>query len=110
LALWREPPQEEVLRIVCESLTLILPDYDNLILPTKSAIFKARQRLWPDVMREVAEKVIKPIAFSEAPGAWYNGLRLMSLDGTSFDVPDSKKMPNFLAIQAQVEARRAFLS
>jgi hypothetical protein len=95
LALWREPSQEEVLRIVCDCLKLIFPDYARPTLPTKSAIFKARLMLGPDVLREVANRVLRPKANPNTPGAWYNGLRLMSLDCGSFAVPDSKDNANF---------------
>lgn len=30
-----------------------------------------------------------PLAVPETPGAWWRGLRLLALDGTQFDVPDS---------------------
>jgi hypothetical protein len=91
LYLWRDAPQEEVLRIVCESLKFTTSEYNILCLPTKSGIFRARQRLGPDVMRELAKKILRPIAPQKAPGAWFRGLRVMSLDGCTFDVPDSKE-------------------
>jgi hypothetical protein len=108
LALWRDPPQEEVLRIVFECLTLIHPEYDSLDLPTKSAIFKARLRLGPDVMYEVAKMVMKPIALPNAPGAWFHGLRLMSLDGTTFDVPDSQQNASYFGYPSSSRAVTAF--
>ncbi|MDR2349409.1 MAG: IS4 family transposase [Deltaproteobacteria bacterium] len=91
LALWRDRPQEEVLRTLRECFALIFPDRRAPVSPTKSAIFRARLRLGPDVMREAAKRVMKPPVFPDAPGARYKGLRLMSLGGASFDVPDSKE-------------------
>ena len=40
-------------------------------------------------MRHLFDQVVRPLAPPETPGAFYRGLRLMGLDGTVFDVPDS---------------------
>ena len=40
-------------------------------------------------MRHLFERVVRPLARPETPGAFYRGLRLMGIDGTVLDVPDS---------------------
>jgi hypothetical protein len=40
-------------------------------------------------MRQLFERVVRPLATPETPGAFLGGLRLMAVDGTLLDVPDS---------------------
>jgi hypothetical protein len=90
LPLWRDQSQKEVLRIVCEALSWVAPEFSSLELPTEGAIARARARLGCEVVKELSSEVLKPIAPEGAIGAWYRGMRLMSLDGTCFNVPDGK--------------------
>jgi Insertion element 4 transposase N-terminal/Transposase DDE domain len=88
LALWREAPLEEVLRVVCEGLAWIGGGKADAVQASKSAISQARTRLGPEVMKQLAQRVLRPIARPQAPGAWYRGLRLMAVDGSCMDVAD----------------------
>lgn len=88
LALWREAPLEEVLRVVCEWLQWLGGGEAGAVQASKSAISQARTRLGSQVMRRLAERVLRPLATPEAPGAWYRGLRVMALDGSCMDVAD----------------------
>ena len=58
-------------------------------VPSKSAISEARQRVEPQVMSWLFALVARPLATRNTPGAFLNGLRLMAIDGTVFDVPDT---------------------
>ena len=88
LALWREAPLEEVLRVVCEGLQWLGGGQTSAAQASKSAISQARTRLGAQVMKELAQRVLRPLARANAPGAWYRGWRLMAVDGTSMDVAD----------------------
>jgi hypothetical protein len=57
--------------------------------PSRSSLCEARQRLGVEPVRRVFELVVKPLATPETPGAFYRGLRLMGIDGTVLDVPDT---------------------
>src|SRR3954447_11903070 len=57
--------------------------------PHRSSLCVARQRLGVAPVRHLFLRVVRPLAHPETPGAFYGGLRLMGLDGTIFDVPDS---------------------
>jgi hypothetical protein len=57
--------------------------------PHRSSLCVARQRLGVAPVRHLFLQVVRPLAHPETPGAFYRGLRLMGLDGTIFDVPDS---------------------
>ena len=88
LALWREAPLEEVLRVVCEGLQWLSGGQPGAVQASKSAISQARTRLGPEVMRQLADRVLRPLARPDAPGAWYRGWRLMAVDGSCMDVAD----------------------
>jgi hypothetical protein len=57
--------------------------------PCRSALCVARQRLGVDPVRRLFERVVRPLATPETPGAFYRGLRLVAVDGTLEDVPDT---------------------
>lgn len=88
LALWREAPLEEVLRVVCEGLHWLGGGEAGAVQASKSAISQARTRLGSQVMRRLAERVLRPLAAPGAPGAWYRGFRVMALDGSCMEVAD----------------------
>jgi Insertion element 4 transposase N-terminal len=90
LALWREAPLEEVLRVVCEGLQWLGGGATETVQASKSAISQARSRLGPEVMQRLAQRVLRPLAAPGAPGAWYRGLRVMALDGSGVEVADER--------------------
>jgi hypothetical protein len=87
LALYVQASYGEVLRCLFEGLRwLRLADPD---LADKSAITKARTRLGADPLKQLFARVAQPCAEPGTPGAWYRGRRLVSLDGTTIDLPDA---------------------
>src|SRR5437764_14421050 len=58
--------------------------------PTRSTLCKARQRLGGAPLRLLFSRVVRLLATADTPGAFYRGLRLMAIDGSVFDVPDSE--------------------
>ena len=40
-------------------------------------------------LRRLFEQVVQPVARPDQPGGYYQGLHLVAIDGTVFDVPDS---------------------
>ncbi len=58
-------------------------------VPCKSAITQARQRLGARVMSDLFHRLVRPMATTETMFAFLNGLRIVVIDGTCFDVPDS---------------------
>ena len=57
--------------------------------PSRSNLCEARQRLGVEPVRQVFELVVKPLATPQTLGAFYHNLRLMGIDGTVMDVPDT---------------------
>jgi len=108
LALWREAPLEEVLRVVCEGLQWLGGGEAGAVQASKSAISQARTRLGPEVMRRLAERVLRPLAAAGAPGAWYRGLRVMALDGSCLDVADEAANAEFFGYPGVSRGQAAF--
>lgn len=108
LALWREAPLEEVLRVVCEGLQWLGGGQAEAVQASKSAISQARTRLGSEVMRQLAERVLRPLAPPGAPGAWYRGLRVMALDGSCMDVADEMANAEFFGYPGASRGQSAF--
>jgi hypothetical protein len=58
-------------------------------LPAKSALTQARQRLGPRPLIVLFRRLAGPAATPATPGAFLFGLRLMAIDGTTLDLPDT---------------------
>ncbi|MHB1670275.1 IS4 family transposase [Thiomonas sp.] len=108
LALWREAPLEEVLRVVCEGLQWLGGGEAGAVQASKSAISQARTRLGSQVMRQLAERVLRPLAAPGAPGAWYRGLRVMALDGSCMDVADEAANAEYFGYPGASRGQSAF--
>lgn len=108
LALWREAPLEEVLRVVCEGLQWLGRGQTGAVQASKSAISQARTRLGSQAMRQLAERVLRPLAPPQAPGAWYRGLRVMALDGSCMDVADESANAEFFGYPGASRGQSAF--
>lgn len=57
--------------------------------PHRSSLCVARQRLGVAPLRRLFQEVVHPLASPDTPGAFYRGLRLMGIDGTVMDLPDT---------------------
>jgi len=59
-------------------------------VPSSSSISEARQRIGCQVMSQLFHQVVRPLATQQTSGAFLGGLRVMAVDGTVFDVPDTE--------------------
>lgn len=57
--------------------------------PHRSSLCVARRRLGVAPLRHLFSETVRPLAQPDTPGAFYRGWRLVALDGTVLDVPDS---------------------
>jgi hypothetical protein len=57
--------------------------------PHRSSLCVARRRLGIAPLRRLFQEVVHPLAGPDRPGAFYRGLRLMGIDGTTLNVPDT---------------------
>ena len=66
-------------------------DEDLERLCSDSAISQARARLGWQPLRALYDAVVRPIAIRSTVGAWYRRWRLVTLDGSTLDVADTKR-------------------
>ena len=64
-------------------------------LPNPSSLSRGRAKLGPDVHRYLFAQVAGPIGADDAPGVFCCGLRIVSMDGSTTDVPDEKPNGEF---------------
>ena len=88
MALYAREGYREVYRLLVEGLRSVDPSL-SIVVPQKSALSKARARVGSAPLRRLFEETAVPMASASTPGAWYLGWRLMSLDGSTLEVPDS---------------------
>jgi len=80
---------EQVLIKMVKGLRYIWPGDEDYETATKGAICQARYRLGTKPVVELFHRVCQPIATEQTPGAFLFGWRLMAIDGTVEDVPDT---------------------
>jgi len=89
LALFADSSYEEVMRQLVEGLSWESGWERVWEVPSKVAIYKARQRLGREPLELLFKAVAAPLAGESTRGAFYRSLRLVSLDGTCLDVADT---------------------
>lgn len=89
MALFADCSYEEVMRQLVEGLAWESGWRESWEVPSKVAIYKARRRLGQEPLELLFRAVARPLASEATRGAFYRGLRLMSLDGTCLDVADT---------------------
>src|SRR3954467_1917009 len=92
LVLFAQASYGEVLRCLLEGVRWLHLKGESTALAGKSALTKARIRLGVAPLKELYERVARPLAEPGLAGAFYRGLRLVSLDGTTILVPDEPEL------------------
>ena len=90
MALYSDGSYEDVAGLLTDGLAWSLPDAEPVKLPSKSAIFQARERLGCEPVKALFDRVAAPLATVETPRAWLAGRRVVAIDGTCLDVADSE--------------------
>src|SRR5947209_5192036 len=91
LALYMRSSYREVLRCLLEGVPWLLDPAVSLKLAGKSSIAQARTRLGAEPLQALYEATVAPIANTGTKGAWYRQWRLVSLDGSTLDVADTRE-------------------
>jgi hypothetical protein len=89
LALFMQVSYREVLRCLLEGLAWLRLPGRQIPVAGRSGISRARARLGIEPMKRLYDELVRPIAEEVTQGAWYKGWRLVSLDGSTFDVADT---------------------
>lgn len=88
MALYSSAGYRELFRLLVEGFRCVDP-WLPITVPQKSAFSKARERVGSIPLRRLFETTAVPLTSSATPGAYYRGWRLMSLDGSTLQVPDT---------------------
>lgn len=88
LALFHQVSSREVLRCLLEGMHWLRGFEADAKVTGKSGISQARSRLGWEPLRQLYNDLVQPIATPQTKGAWYRQWRVVSLDGSTLDLPD----------------------
>ena len=94
LALYMRSSYREVLRCLLEGVQWLLDPSTLVKVAGKSGISQARSRLGAEPLQALYQAMVAPVAEKRTKGAWYRQWRLVSLDGSTLDVADTKENEN----------------
>ena len=89
LALYMDVAYEEVLRCLVEGLEWLGEPAARIRNTGRSAISQARTRLGSQPLEILFRRLARPLGTPGSRGVWYREWRVVSLDGTTFDVGDT---------------------
>lgn len=90
LALYMHCAYREVLRCLLEGIRWLYGPETNQTVTGDSGISQARTRLGWEPLQQLHDELVRPIAVKQTRGVWYRRWRLVSLDGSTLEVTDSK--------------------
>lgn len=95
LALYMQVSYREVLRCLLEGIRWLQGPTVDIKVTGKSGISQARTRVGSEPLQLLHDELVAPIAVREnkrtTKGAWYRKWRLVSMDGSTLDVADTKE-------------------
>ena len=97
----------EVLRCLVEGLRW-LGGGEGLRVAGKAAISQARSRLGAAALKALWEESAQPLGKEGQPGCFYRGLRMMAVDGSTLDVPDTAENLAHFGKQSSSRGEAAF--
>lgn len=89
MCLWADEEYVEVARLLVGGLRSMARWRRSWRVPTSGAITQARARLGAGPLKLLFERVAGPTSAAGSVGSWWRGLRLVAIDGTVFDLPDT---------------------
>jgi len=98
----------EVLRSLVEGLHWLGGASNKVKTAGKAAISRARSRLGPAPLRALWEESAKPISIHGQPGEFYRIWRLVSIDGSTLDIPDTEENLAHFGRQESSRGQSAF--
>lgn len=90
MALYMRASCREVLRCLLEGLQWLKAPEERVHVAGRSGISQARTRLGYDAVKALHDEVVKPVAVKGTKGAWYRRWHVVSMDGSTMDVPDTE--------------------
>jgi Insertion element 4 transposase N-terminal/Transposase DDE domain len=108
LALYMHSSYREVMRCLLEGVGWLTDKTGPPKVVVDSAISQARTRLGWEPMQQLHDEIVRPVATELTRGAWFRGLRVVSLDGSSLDVPDEEDNAREFSRQKSPRGETAF--
>lgn len=108
MALHSEGSYEDVLAQLTDGLSWSSGWVQEYPLPSKSAIFQARERLGSEPLEALFRRVAAPLGSPGMSGVWLAGRRLVAVDGTCVDVADTVVNAEHFGRPAVSQGRAAF--
>jgi hypothetical protein len=91
LALYMQVSYGEVLRCLLEGLEWLGLPVKSIRTVQMSSISRARMRLGVEPLKRLYEELVVPVASAKTRGAWYRGRKLVTIDGSTLDVADTRE-------------------
>lgn len=92
MSFWSRDSMKDVLLNLVDGLTDVgIKVAKYWKCPCKSAITQARQRLGPQVMSRLFYQLVQPVATKKTWGSFLQEYRVVVIDGTCFNLPDSQE-------------------
>ncbi len=91
LGLFMHTSCREVLRWLLEGVQWLLGPGNECRVAGRGGISQARERLGWEPLQQLHDETVAPVAVQATQGAWYRGWRVVSLDGSTLDLPDTKE-------------------
>jgi len=111
LALYMQVSCTEVLRCLLEGVKWLFGPGVKVKTAGTSGISQARVRVGEEPVKELHDRMVVPIAVRGeriTKGAWYRDWRLVSIDGSTLDVADTKKNEEAFGRPSASRGRSAF--
>ena len=77
-------------------------------IATKSAISQARSKLGKEPLIHLYEKIVRPIGTPDVKGVFYKRWRLAAVDGSTFDIADTKENGDYFGYPDGGRGKAAF--
>lgn len=90
MALYSEGSYDDVFSLLTDGLSWSEQWREEYRAPSRSAIFQARARLGFEPMEALFRRVAAPIGRVGGAGVWMAGRRVVAIDGTCLEVPDTE--------------------
>jgi len=108
LGLFMHVSYGEVLRCLLEGLKWLRFPQREIPVAGKSGISRARARLGVEPVQRLHKECVRPIAVRNTKGAFYRDWHLVSLDGSTFDVADTRANAEQFGRPSASRGRSAF--
>ena len=107
MALHSDGSYEDVLAHISDGLAWAERSDGPARLANKAAISHARDRLGPEPMALLFDRVARPLANRDTPGCWLAGRRLVAVDGTCLDLADTPANDRFFGRPGVAKGERS---